>query len=331
MRYSAALFVCSRAVASWLMLVMSAWVVSSPVVSQDIPPAWAYPVNPPDFKPAPDTGMPRRVPDSMATYTLTQIRDLFVAPVWHPADHPPLPGVVGVGRKPEVRACGVCHRADGPGGPENSGLAGLPAAYIVQQIADFKSGARASSAPQRVPVKLMISLAKEATDAEVEVAAAYFAALKPKAIIKIVETDTVPKSYVFGWHLAAVTTGEKEPIGRRIIEVPENLEQFESRDSRSRFIAYVPMGSVAKGKSLATTGGNGKTTQCGICHGPDLSGLGPIPGIAGRSPSYLFRQLYDFQHGQRTGPWSPLMAGVVDKMNEEDLISLVAYAASLEP
>src|SRR6185312_11787199 len=99
-------------------------------------------------------------------------------------------------RKPDVMACGVCNRADGPGGPENSGLAGLPATYIVQQMADFKSGARTTSVPQRVPVKLMISLAKEATDAEVEVAAAYFAALKPKAIIKVVEAEAVPKSYV---------------------------------------------------------------------------------------------------------------------------------------
>jgi cytochrome c553 len=198
-------------------------------------------------------------------------------------------------------------------------------------MVDFKNGVRGTSVPARIPPKLMIGLAKAATDAEVAAAAAYFSALTPKSVIRVIETDTEPKTYVFNWHLAAVTTGEKEPIGQRIIEVPENLEQFESRDARSRFIAYVPIGTVAKGKSLAMTGGNGKTTQCGICHGPDLRGLGPIPGIAGRSPSYLFRQLYDFQHGQRTGPWSPLMAGVVDKMNEEDLVSVVAYAASLKP
>jgi cytochrome c553 len=331
MRGSANLFVCSRTVTSLVMLVVSVWTITSPVTGQDTPPAWAYPVNPPDFKPAPDTGIPRRVPDSTASYTLTQIRDLFTAPDWHPDDHPPMPEIVALGRKPVVQACGVCHRADGPGGPENSSLAGLPASYIVQQMADFKSGARGTSVPIRVPPKLMIGLAKAATDAEVAVAAAYFSALKPRSIIRVIETDTVPKSYVFSWHLAAVSTGEKESIGQRIIDVPENLEHFESRDSRSRFIADVPIGSVAKGKSLATTGGNGKTTQCGICHGPDLTGLGPIPGIAGRSPTYLFRQLYDFQHGQRTGPWSPLMAGVVDKMNEEDLIALVAYAASLKP
>jgi cytochrome c553 len=212
-----------------------------PVQSQEPPPAWAFPVNPPDFKPAPDDGTPRRVPGSTATYTLTQVRDLFVAPDWHPADHPPMPEVVSHGRKPDVQACGVCHRADGPGGPENSSVAGLPAAYIVQQMADFRTGARTSSVPQRLPVVLMISLSKAVTDAEVQAAAVYFSMLKPKPIISVVETDMVPKSYVYGWHLAAVTTDEKEPIGQRIIEVPEDLEQFVSRDTRSRFIAYVPV------------------------------------------------------------------------------------------
>ena len=146
--------------------------------------------------------------------------------------------MVSHGRKPDVQACGVCHRADGPGGPENSSVAGLPAAYIVQQMADFRSGARTSSVPQRLPVVLMISLSKAVTDAEVQAAAVYFSMIKPKPIISVVETDMVPKSYVYGWHLAAVKTDEKEPIGQRIIEVPEDLEQFVSRDTRSRFIAY---------------------------------------------------------------------------------------------
>lgn len=73
-------------------------------------PAWAYPWAP-DYKPHADDGIPRRVPDSTAAFTITQERDLFFAPDWHPADHPPMPQVVAQGRKPEVRACGSCHRA----------------------------------------------------------------------------------------------------------------------------------------------------------------------------------------------------------------------------
>src|SRR5688572_25811041 len=83
------------------------------------PPAWAYPMNTPGLAPVPDDGVPRRVPDSKASYTLTQTRDRFVSPVWHPGDHAPQPPVVSQGRKPDVLACGFCHRADGPGGPEN--------------------------------------------------------------------------------------------------------------------------------------------------------------------------------------------------------------------
>ena len=94
-----------------------------------------------------------------------------------------MPEIVSQVRKPDVFACGFCHRADGPGGPENSSLAGLPAVYIVQQIADFKSGARTTSVLQRNPPKLMSSLAKAATAAEVEAAAAYFSVLKPPSIM----------------------------------------------------------------------------------------------------------------------------------------------------
>ena len=316
-----------------LLLVMScvasALAVRSPAQGQEAPPPWAYVMNPPDFKPSPDDGSLRRVPDSSAAFTLTQLRDLFFAPDWHPGDHPPMPQIVALGRKPDVFACGVCHRADGPGGPENAGMSGLPKAYIMQQMADFKSGARKTSLPERVPSKLMISLSKAATDAEVEAAAEYFSALKPKAIIRVIETDTVPKTYVTGWHLAATKTGEKEPIGQRIIEVPEDLERFVSRDARSRFIAYVPIGSIQNGQALASSGG--KTVQCGICHGPDLKGLGSIPGIAGRSPSYIVRQLYDFKHGARAGAGSALMKPSVEKLTVDDMLSLAAYAASLSP
>ena len=302
----------------------------SDTLSAEEPPAWAYPVNPPDFKPRQEDGISRRVPGSSATYSVTQLRDRFIAPVWHPSDHPPLPIIVSQGRKPNVFACGFCHRADGPGGPENSSLAGLPAAYIVQQMADYKSGARKTSVQQR-NVDLMISLSKDITDAEVQAAAAYFSALKPRSNIRVVETDTVPKTFVAGWFLAASHTSEKEPIGQRIIEVPENLEQFENRDPRSQFIAYVPIGSLARGAALVSTGGAGKTLQCAICHGQDLKGLGGVPSIVGRSPSYVVRQLYDIQNGARAGTAAQLMKATVANLTVEDMVSISAYLASRTP
>jgi len=295
----------------------------------DSPPDWAYPVNPPGFKPKPDDGTPRHVPGSNASFTLTQLRDRFLSPVWHPGEHPAQPEVVARGRKPEVFACGFCHRADGPGGPENSNIAGLPAAYIVQQMADYRSGARKTSVPGR-NIDLMISLAKAATDAEIEAAAAYFSALKTRAVVRVVESDSVPRTYVTGWHFAAMGKGEQEALGQRIIEMSEVFEHFESRDTHARFIAYVPPGSIEKGRALATTGG-GRTVQCASCHGPELKGVGAIPGLAGRSPTYLVRQLYDFKHGARKGAESLQMKPTVENLAIEDMIALAAYAASLAP
>ena len=301
-----------------------------PGYAADGPPYWAYPVNPPDLKPAPDDGTPHTVPGSPVSMTLTQIRDLFTAPVWHPDDHPPMPDSVAFGRKPRVFACGYCHMPHGLGRPENSSLAGLPVEYIIQQVADFRSGARRSSEPDSLPVNIMIVAAKAATDAEVREAAEYFAALELTPWIKVIETDEVPKTHITGWMLAANEPREMEPIGARIIEIPEDLERTELRDTRSPFLAYVPTGSLARGKELVTTGA-GRTTPCGVCHGDDLRGLGPIPGLAGRSPSYLFRQLYDMQHGTRNGRWMDLMRPIVATLTQEDMIAIAAHAASLEP
>jgi len=100
------------------------------------------------------------------------------------------------------------------------------------------------------------------------------------------------------------------------------------RDPRSGFVAYAPMGSVKKGQTLVTTGGNGKTIACGTCHGTNLEGTGPVPGIGGRSPSYLVRQMYDMQTGARKGSWSELMKPVVAKLTPEDFVSIAAYVAS---
>src|SRR6266567_1351185 len=288
------------------------------------PPAWAYQMNSADFKPAPDDGVPRRVPESSVSYTLTQLRDRFIASDWHPADHPSMPPIVAQGRKPSVFACGFCHRADGPGGPENSALAGLPEAYIVQQMNDYKSGARSTAVPQR-GVDMMIDLAKAATAEEIAAAAAYFSALKPRQNTRVVESDIVPKTFIRSYHYAALPSGEKEAIGKRIIEVPEDLERFALHDTHARFIAYVPVGSVAKGDALVKTGGAGKTLACETCHGSDLKGVGLIPGIAGRSTNYVVRQLYDLKHGFRAGAFAALMKDLVVKLEEEDMLAIAAY------
>jgi cytochrome c553 len=293
------------------------------------PPGWAFVWDP--VKPPAVDDVPHRLPGSTAAFSSAQARDLFFSPDWHPEDHPPMPDVVARGRKPDVRACGACHRAEGTGGPENASLAGLPVAYFVQQMADLKSGARKLFGPERPGTTFMTAAAKAMTDAEVQAAAAYFSALKPKRLIKVVEADTIPKTYIARFFFAKHPEGGTETLGRRIVEMPDDFEQFELRDSRAQFTAYVPVGSIAKGEALVKTGGGGTTIQCTACHGPDLKGLGPIPGIAGRSPTYIVRQLYEFKHGGRAGANSALMKAAVEKLSEEDMIALAAYVASLTP
>ena len=303
---------------------------SAPLASQQAPPPSSYPEQP-AVSALPDDGVPRRVPGSAVAMTLTQIRNLNLAPDWHPSDHPPMPPVVAQGRKPEMFACGYCHYPNGQGRPENASLAGLSAAYISQQMADFKSGQRKSSEPKMKAVNFMIANAKAATEEDVRISANYFAGIKFKPWIKVVETENVPKTSVSGFMLVPLEGGGMEPIGQRVIEVAQDLARTSMRDSQSGFVAYVPIGSIKKGEKLVNAGGRGSTAICASCHGPGLKGQGDIPPLAGRSPSYSLRQLYDFQSGARAGQSSPLMKEVVSKLTIADMVSITAYTASLAP
>ena len=172
--------------------------------------------------------------------------------------------------------------------------AALPADYIIQQMHDFHEGVRQSAEPRKENVEQMIDIAKGMTDEEIEDAASYYASVAWTPWIRVVETEMVPKIWNRNgmFHRLEGSDAGVEPIRNRIIEMPEDSERTLLRDTRSGFIAYVPLGAVAKGEDLVRTGG-GKTIQYAICHGEDLNGIGSVPGIAARSPSYLVRQLYD--------------------------------------
>ena len=117
----------------------------------------------------------------------------------------------------------------------------------------------------------------------------------------------------------------------RIIEMPEDPERAEVlRDDAASFIAYVPVGSIEKEEALVTTGG-GKTVTCAVCHGANLEGLGSVPPLAGRSPRYTVRQLFDIQQGNRNGLQAALMKPVVAELTVEDMINIAAYTASRVP
>jgi cytochrome c553 len=288
----------------------------------DIP--WAFPIRD-KVQPEIDvrSGL-MHVPGSTKAYTQDQIDDLANPPDWFPDEHAPMPKVVMHGAGGAVLGCASCHLASGLGHPESANLAGVSAAYIVRQLADFKNGARFGEA--------MPEISRDLSDEDARQASQWFASLPPKPWQTVVETDHVPKTFV-NQHLMRMplSGGGDEPIGDRIIELPQDPAGAESRDPHSGFVAYAPAGSIAKGKELVTTGGSGKTIACAICHGPSLGGLGEVPMIAGHSPMYLFRQLYYFKDGSRAGTMSALMKGVVAKLSQDDMLAIAAYVGSLPP
>jgi cytochrome c553 len=272
------------------------------------------------------------VPGSTAGFTKTYIANLFTVPDWFPDTHPPMPDIVAIGDKATgVQACGYCHLPNGQGRPENESVAGLPAGYILQEISDFKSGLRKSSEPRMGSVALMVRIGMGLSDDEAKAAATYFSSIKLKPWIRVVEADTVPVTHPAGGLLVRTDGGGTEPIGERIIELAEDQDRFELRDSSSGFVAYVPTGSIKKGEALVTTGGGGKTMPCSTCHGPNLKGLGNFPSIAGRSPSQMVRQIIDMQTGARNGPQTSFMKPVVSKLTNDDIVAITAYLASLAP
>ena len=286
---------------------------------------WAYPPTPP--REPLDNKVLKSVPGSSKKYTQAQIDDPFNPPDWFPDEHPPMPAVVALGgAKPNGRACAQCHLPSGDGHPESTSLAGLPAAYLVRQMAAFKNGER-----KGVRAGVMASISKVLSDAEVQAAADYFAALKlTPGLNKVREADKVPGSYVGqGGMRFVLADGPYEPVGSRIIVLPDNGERAVLRDPKSGFTDFVPKGSIQKGAALAASGD--KTKACVTCHGPDLKGAGEVPGITGRTATYIFRQLNDMKTGNRTGGPVEQMKPVVANLDHNDMIALAAYLESLGP
>jgi cytochrome c553 len=308
--------------------------LATPAAAEFVVPNWAFPVDPPAVATSTvptDDGAMLRVPGSRVEFTRSQVRDLFAAPDWHPDSHPPMPDIVARGRKPQVHACGYCHLPDGQGRPENAPLAGLPAAYIEAQVAAFRSGERRSAwhGPNR-PIELMVSTAKSATPTEVNEAARYFSSLRMTRRVQVIESVSVPRTHVAGWLYVLMEGAAREPLGQRIIEVAVDHERHELRDAKSAYVAYVPPGSIARGQDIAADGG-GVTLACDSCHGADLRGAGLVPPIAGRSPTYILRQLLAFRTGARASAAGAAMQPVVARLDVDDMIAIASYVGSLEP
>jgi cytochrome c553 len=302
--------------------------VSAQTVPKDL--EWAYAsMNPmPSFV---EDGKKYTLPGSDRSYTRSDTISFFTPADWFPGDHPRMPPIVANGREQAgIWACSMCHYPNGQGRPENAGLAGLDKAYITQQMLDWKNGLRRSSDPTKTNAQLMVAYAAAITPNEIEQAAGYFSSMKWRQWIEVVETDSVPKTHVEGGvHLPLEgRAAGTEPIGKRIIEMPKDTESTEvSRNPRVGWIAYAPVGAIARGEAIVR--GSGKATACTVCHGEALDGLAVVPALRGRSPSYIARQIGDFRSGARRGLWAPLMEPVAANLTADDILNVSAYLASL--
>ena len=297
----------------------------TPTVLPSVParePAWAFPVQAGTLPPEPPG--PKSVEGSAKQYTPQQIDDLLNPPDWFPEAHKPAPGIVQKGHGGAL-ACGACHLMSGFGHPESADLTGFTADYFVQQMNDFKAGTRKDYAR-------MNGIAKELSDEEIRQAAEWFASLPRGKFIRVVEAAMVPKTFVGQGRMRFVDPNNPgmEPIGNRIIMLPEDQTKARLRDPRSGFVAYVPPGSLSRGRALVT-GGGGKTVACDICHGDGMKGLANVPRLAGLHPIYVARQLHLFKGGGRNGPDAPLMKKTVAALTDDDILNISAYLASLPP
>ncbi|MGH9256501.1 MAG: c-type cytochrome [Vicinamibacterales bacterium] len=297
-------------------------------------PEWAYTPPPPPGSPPPPSALPAddntavSIPGTTKTFTRGQLRAVKETMDWYPEDrHGTLPEIARFGKQ-GVRQCTLCHLPDGSGRPENAPISSYHPVYFMQQMEDFRDGLRKSADPRKANTNVMIGFAKATTREEDLAAAEYFAQQPYPRRIKVVESKTAPKVRLQGGMHMAVPANEgggMVPIhADEIVEIPDDNLRAEARDTRMPWTAYVPPGTLNRGKQVAAK------YQCATCHGANLEGVGPVPPLAGRSPSYTMRQLFDFKTGARRGPWGELMKPVVANMSVQDMAAVSAFAAATQ-
>jgi hypothetical protein len=91
-----------------------------------------------------------------------------------------------------------------------------------------------------LPQPLVLKVASQATQEELDAAITYFTSLSVDSTVSIVETDNVPRSEPKGWALIPLAQGRSERLGTRIVELPNNPASTELRNSAATFAAHLP-------------------------------------------------------------------------------------------
>jgi cytochrome c553 len=288
---------------------------------------WAFPSGRAPVRATPNPAAIATLRGSPVRYSRADLKSGFLAIDWWPTSHDRLPEIVRIGRSPTVLACGYCHLPDGEGRPENAALAGLSTSYIAEQVRAMRSGARRGVRPAWLPTAVMTQLAHFLTAEEVTHAASYFSKRTFVGHTRVVESANIPAVEADAFVYRRLPGGARQQLGSRIIEVPDDFDRFDLRDSTVGYVAYVPPGAIARGRFLATTNDGRHMTACMACHGSQLQGSAIAPPLAGRSPTALFRQLDGFRTGSRH---SAVMQAEVSSLSMSDMIAVAAYAGSVK-
>ena len=101
----------------------------------------------------------------------------------------------------------------------------------------------------------------------------------------------------------------------------------------TRLMATLALAMLALGAgNLATAQGDaeagaGKITVCLACHGQDGNAalLPNVPKLGGQNEKYLLKQMQEIKNGVRA---APLMTGMLNVLNDQDMEDVAAYFAS---
>jgi len=194
--------------------------------------------------------------------------------------------------KAKSAMCGACHGATGISpAPTYPNLAGQQAAYLVKQLADFKSGARTDM--------MMAPMAVNLSEQDIADLGAYFSS-QPRSGEQATASadDTAP------------TAASSAPTG--------NVEIVTSTSAKAIYA-----GDVKSGQE--------KSAMCVACHGTDGNSLVSMyPKLAGQSANYLSKQLADFKSGARVDPVMVGMVAGLSSADMDDLAAYYAVQASTE-
>jgi cytochrome c553 len=104
----------------------------------------------------------------------------------------------------------------------------------------------------------------------------------------------------------------------------KGMAKFVSTVSVALFTLVTATQALAQGDPAA---GAEKITVCLACHGQDgnMSQIANVPKIGGQNADYLLKQMNDIKSGVRA---APLMTGMLNNLNDQDMADVAAYYAS---